>query len=127
MWESISYAKTGWRFMMARSLPARGPRLRRMRSGTPILPISCRTAPRYICSCSSGLTRIARARCIVTFVTRCVCPFRLPISQIEGARPAFEGGVVRRVQLAQEEHILLAFVQQCTVAPPAGPPCAGAV
>ena len=71
---AIRRQSLGCFFIATHSSSVRAPGLRRISSGTPILPISCKSAPQRTCTSSSSLKPKTRARSIVICVTRRVCP-----------------------------------------------------
>ena len=70
---SISNAARGWLRMISHSSGVSGPGFFRMLSGTPILPMSCSSAPRRTWTSSSALIPSSRPMRTVISVTRSVC------------------------------------------------------
>ena len=78
----------------------------------PILPMSCSNEPRRIWIISTSLTPMIFANFSVIAVTRSVCPSVSFVAQVQGARPTFNGGVVRQHEFNIEP---LQSIQQARV------------
>ena len=69
----MSAPRTGWAFIVIRSSFVNFSGLRRMASGTPILPTSCSRPPHSSASSSESLTRMTRPMSMEISLTRMLC------------------------------------------------------
>src|ERR1700723_1895648 len=105
--------------MISRSSLVKGPGLRKMLSGTPIFPMSCRNAPRAICRNAPGSTPMDRAMVIVRLLQILQCDGKLlralrhQMFQITLVSTIFhhQPAVLQRAPHAQMELVLLKGLQ----------------